>query len=64
MPEEAAAGPRVGVVVVGDVAHVTVDVVFAELGRRHLAQALAHVGHVLGRRGLAQSDDATRTTRC
>src|SRR6266481_5414822 len=48
--EEAALGPGVGVVVVGDVAHVTVDVILAELGRRDLTQPLAHVGQVLGRR--------------
>src|SRR4029077_6847636 len=42
--------PGVGVIVVGDVAHVAVDVVLAELGGRDLTQSLPHVGHVLGRR--------------
>src|SRR5215467_5574744 len=48
-PEEAALGPRVRVVVVGDVAHVVVDVVLAHLGLGDLVQARPHVLEVLGR---------------
>jgi hypothetical protein len=35
--------------VVGDVAHVVVDPELAEAGRRHLAEAMVHVGDVTGR---------------
>jgi len=40
-------GPAVGVVVVGDIAHVVVDVTLADLLGRDLAQALVHVGEML-----------------
>ncbi len=49
--EEPALGPAVGVVVVGDVAHVVVDVALAaENAGGDLAQQRVHVGHVLGGR--------------
>src|SRR6266850_1581054 len=48
--EEPALRPAVGVVVVGDVAHVVVDVALADLLGRYLAQARVHVGEVLGGR--------------
>src|SRR3989442_7537869 len=56
--EEAVLRPGVRVVVVGDVAHVTVYPELAEPRRGDLAQALAHVGHVrLGRRGAVEAPD-------
>src|SRR3989441_10448401 len=56
--EEAVLWPGVRVVVVGDVAHVTVYPELAEPRRGDLAQALAHVGDVrLGRRGAVEAPD-------
>src|SRR5262249_29658389 len=49
-PEKAVFRSRVGVEVIGDVAHVPIDPEFAELGGGHLAQALAHVRDVRFRR--------------
>lgn len=51
--EESARGASVRVPVVGDVPHVIVYVVLADLGQRDLAQARPHVLDVLGRRSRA-----------
>src|SRR5437870_4015065 len=56
--EEPVLWPGVRVVVVGDVAHVTVHPELAEPRRGDLAQSLAHVGDVrLGRRGAVKPPD-------
>src|SRR5215472_15019442 len=57
-PEKAALGPRVRVVVVGNVAHVVVHVVLAHLGESHVVQAGPHVLEVFGRgRGAVPTPD-------
>src|SRR2546426_5660364 len=61
MAEEAAPRPPVGVVVVGDVAHVIVHPELPELRDGDLPQALAHVDHVLvGRRRAVEPPDDHR----